>query len=162
MKKILLSFTLMLGVLTGLGAQSLPDVKLEQLSGAAVQSTSLIDHRTPFVISFWASWCKPCQKELDALGEIAPDWDASFPLRIYAVCVDDARSVSRAKALLGSRDWPVTPLFDTNSDLRRALNVSSIPHVFVFDKDGKQVYTHVGYVPGDEENLLDRVKGSAK
>ena len=162
MKKIILSFALLLGALSGLGAQSLPEVKLQDLSGASVASSSLIDHKTPFVITFWASWCKPCQKELDALADIVPDWDGAFPLRIYGVCVDDARSVSRAKALLGSRDWPVTPLFDTNSDLRRALNVSSIPHAFVFDKNGKQVYTHVGYVPGDEENLLDRVKESAK
>ena len=162
MKKFLFTIALALGAAVALGAQNLPDVKLQDLSGAPVQSKSLADGGTPFVITFWASWCKPCQKELDALADIVPDWDGAFPLRIYAVCVDDARSVSRAKALLGSRDWPVIPLFDSNSDLRRALNVSSIPHVFVFDKDGKQVYTHVGYVPGDEESLLDQVKGGAK
>ena len=161
MKKFVLTASLALAALA-LGAQNLPDVKLENLSGAAVQSSSLVDHETPFAITLWASWCKPCQKELDALSDIVPDWDGAFPLRIYAVCVDDARSVSRAKALLGSRDWPVIPLFDVNSDLRRALNVSSIPHVFVFDKEGRQVYTHVGYVPGDEENLLAKVKESAK
>ena len=161
MKRLILTLALVLGTI-GLKAQALPDVKLEALSGAAVQSASLIDHQTPFAISFWASWCKPCQKELDALGDVVPDWDGGFKLRIYAVCVDDARSVSRAKALLESRDWPVTPLFDTNSELRRALNVSSIPHVFVFDKNGKQVFTHVGYVPGDEEQLLEQLKKSAK
>lgn len=161
MKKVILSLALLLGAM-GLKAQSLPDVKLEAISGITLQSASLVDHETPFAVTFWASWCKPCQKELDALGEVVPDWDGDFNLRIYAVCVDDARSVSRAKALLESRDWPVTPLFDTNSDLRRALNVSSIPHVFVFDKNGKQVFTHVGYIPGDEEELLEQLKKNAR
>ena len=162
MKRILLTLALAACAFTGLGAQSLPSVKLQDTSGATVESSSLIDCKTPFVLTFWASWCKPCQKELDALAEAVPDWDGAFPLRIYGICADDARSVSRAKALLGGNDWPVIPLFDSNADLRRALNVSSIPHVFVFDKNGKQVYTHVGFVPGDEETLLEKVKKAAE
>lgn len=162
MKRLIITLAMVFPALVQLGAQDLPDVKVRDLSGASLQTSSLKDGQTPFVVTLWASWCKPCQKELDALGEAAADWDGGFPLRIYAVCTDDARSLSRAKALLGSRDWPVIPLFDTNSDLARALGVSSIPHVFVFDREGKQIYTHVGYLPGDEETLLDKVKAGAK
>ena len=141
----------------GLGAQNLPDAKLTDAAGKAVDARTMVDGKTPFVVTFWASWCKPCQKELAALAEIAPDWEGNFPLRIYAVGVDDSRSLSRAKALAASSDWPVTVLYDTNQDMMRTLNISSIPHVFVYDKNGKQVYSHTGYIPGDEEALLQKL-----
>jgi len=141
----------------GLGAQDLPDAQLTDAAGKTVASRTMIDGKTPFVVTFWASWCKPCQKELAALAEIAPDWEGDFPLRIYAVSVDDSRGLSRAKAMAASSDWPVTPLYDTNQEMLRALSISSIPHVFVYDKHGKQVYSHTGYIPGDEERLLQKV-----
>lgn len=141
----------------GLGAQSLPEAKLTDAAGKTVNLSSLKDGKTPFAITFWASWCKPCQKELAALAEIAPDWEGNFPLRIYAISVDDSRSVSRAKAMAASSDWPVTVLYDTNQELMRDLNINSIPHAFVYDKNGKQVYSHVGYIPGDEDALLQKV-----
>ena len=95
--------------------------------------------------------------ELSALEEAVPGWKPGFPVRIYAVSVDDSRSIAEARALAASSDWPVTVLFDTKQRLVQAFKVSSIPHVFVFDKNGKQVYTHFGYTPGCEETLLEKL-----
>jgi len=139
-------------------AQQLPQVKLADAKGKAVPTASFIDGKTPFAITFWASWCKPCQKELEALVDIAPDWDADFPLRIYAICVDDSRSIARAKALAATSLWPATILYDSNEEFSRAMSISTIPHVFVYDKNGKQVFSHVGFIPGDEEELLEKIK----
>ena len=161
MKKWILC-TLLALVFLPMQAQALPDIAIQNADGSTVRTQSFVDGKTPFAVTFWASWCKPCQKELDALSEACPDWDGTFPLRIYAVSVDDSRSLSRAKALFEGQDWPCTGLYDPNSDFARAMNVSSIPHVFVFDKDGKQVYTHVGYIPGDEESLLDEIRKAAR
>lgn len=142
---------------TGLFAQKLPDVKVEDASGKTVSTLSMIDGETPFILTFWASWCKPCQMELAALEEVAPDWNGDFPLRIFAVSIDDSRSIADAKALAAASDWPVTVLFDTKERLAQAFGISSIPQVFIFDKDGKQVYTHVGYTPGSEKTLLKKL-----
>ena len=66
---------------------------------------------------------------------------------------------ARAKALSSGRGWNLFGVvYDVNSDFKRAMNVSMVPHVFVFDKDGRQVYTHVGYKPGDEEELFKIIK----
>ena len=142
---------------TGLFAQKLPDVKVEDASGKSVSTLSMIDGENPFILTFWASWCKPCQMELAALEEAAPDWSGKFPLRIFAVSIDDSRSISEAKALAAASDWPVTVLFDTKQRLSQAFGISSIPQVFIFDKNGNQVYTHVGYVPGSEKKLFKRL-----
>ena len=97
--------------------------------------------------------------ELNTLSEEILDWDAGFPLRIYAVSIDDSRSLQRAIALFRGSGWEgIIPLFDTKGNLRRALNVSVVPQVFVYDKDGKLSYTHIGYHPGDEIELLDKVR----
>ena len=161
MKKLVVVLLLALWGLVSYG-QRIPSVTLQDGSGKAVTTGSLVDGKTPFVVSIWMTTCKPCLKELDTLSEELPDWDASFPLRIYAVSMDDARSQKRAVALAQGRDWDgITALFDVNADLRRALNVSSVPQVFVYDKDGNLFYTHIGYRPGDEQELLNQVRKCA-
>ena len=161
MKKLVVSLLLCLAALSAF-AQQIPSVTLQDGAGKAVASTTLVDGKTPFVVSIWMTTCKPCLKELDTLAEELPDWDASFPLRIYAVSMDDSRSFKRAVAMAQGRDWEgITALYDVNADLRRALNVSSVPQVFVYDKDGKLFWTHIGYRPGDEQELLSQVKKCA-
>ena len=68
MKKLVVSLLL---VLTGLVAfgQQIPAVSLQDGAGKVVTTTSLIDHKTPFVVSIWMTTCKPCLKELDTLSE---------------------------------------------------------------------------------------------
>jgi len=157
MKKFIITLAVaFLGILS-LNAQKLPDVKLYDVKGKAVSSKSLLDSENPIVVTFWASWCKPCQKELAAITDIYPDWEGDFPLKIYAICVDDSRSIAQAKALARGSDWPVTVLYDTNLEFAKALNVSAIPHVFVFNSKGVCKYNHNSYIPGDEEILFEKV-----
>lgn len=142
----------------GLWAQNLPDVTVQDVNGRSVSTLSMIDGQTPFIVTFWASWCRPCMEELAAIEDAAPDWTGDFPLRIYAVSVDDSRSLSNAKAVAASNDWPVTVLFDTRQQFKQAFRISSIPQVFIFDKNGRQVYTHLGFVPGGEIELLEKLQ----
>ena len=161
MKKLVVSLFLFLAAWT-LSAQQIPAVTLQDGAGKAVPTASLVDGKTPFVVSIWMTTCKPCLEELDTLSEEMPDWDGGFPLRIYAVSMDDSRSQKRAVAMAQGRDWDgITALFDVNADLRRALNVSSVPQVFVYDREGNLFYTHIGYRPGDEQELLEQVKKCA-
>lgn len=158
MRKLLV-FCLLWSIAWSVSAQRIPALDLQDSAGKKVQTTSLIDHKTPFVVSAWMTTCKPCLKELDTLSEEIPDWDESFPLRIYAVSMDDSRSLQRAVAMAAGRDWAgITPLFDVNADLRRALNIQSVPQVFVYDAEGNLFYTHIGYRPGDEQELLNQVR----
>ena len=143
-----------------LHAQDLPDIKVQDRKGKAVSTENWIDNDTPFVVSFWSTTCKPCLKELDVFSENYDDCNDETPFRVIAVCVDDSRSVARAKAMVAGNGWDMFGVFyDVNSDLKRAMNVAMVPHVFVFDKDGKQVYAHTGYKPGDELELVKVIKG---
>ena len=54
--------------------RSLPNVKVKTLTGDAFNISEIDNDSKPMVISFWATWCKPCKKELNNISEIYSDW----------------------------------------------------------------------------------------
>lgn len=140
-------------------AQTLPKAEMQDLSGKAIRSESWVDGKTPFVLSFWGSTCKPCIQELDTMSENYEEWNEKTPFRVIAVATDDSRSVARARSLAKGRGWDDFVLaFDVNGDFRRAMSVTTTPRVFLYDKNGKQVYMHIGYKPGDEYELKREIQ----
>ena len=157
MKKMLF---LMLALFVGISAsaQTLPDVKLENLEGKVVSTKDLADG-TPMIISFWSTTCKPCIMELNAINESLYEWTEEVDMKVVAISVDDARTVSRARAMTSGQGWDdFVCLFDKNQDFKRAMNVSLTPHTFIVDGDGTIVYSHSGYTPGSEQELFEKIK----
>ena len=110
------------------------------------------------IISFWATTCKPCIRELDAINDSYPDWIEEANFRVVAVSTDDSRFSSQARALAEGHGWSdFMVLYDKNQEFMRAMNVTLTPQVFVVDKDGKIVYSHTGYTPGNEQELFDTI-----
>ncbi len=156
MKKQILSF-LLLFVSYAAMAQ-IPSVKVEDGKGDVVVTSELVDGETPMIISFWATTCKPCIRELDAINDSYPDWIEEANFRVVAVSTDDSRFSSQARALAEGHGWSdFMVLYDKNQEFMRAMNVTLTPQVFVVDKDGKIVYSHTGYTPGNEQELFDTI-----
>lgn len=159
MKKII---NLLLAVLSAtllLHAQDYSKVEIQTMDGGKITPAQWVDHQTPYVVSFWFVTCKYCIEEMDAISEVFDQWQAEAPFRFIAVCTDDTRSLPKAKAMARGRGWDGFQFyFDVNKELARAMKVTSCPHVFLYDKDGKLVYSHLGYTPGDEEVLFDKIK----
>ena len=87
------------------------------------------------------------------------DWQQEVGFRVVAISTDDVRHIAKAKALTRGHMWDsFTLIFDPNSALKRAMNVVDTPQVFIIDKDGKIVYSHTGYTPGSEKELLKVLK----
>ena len=157
MKKLLfLMFALVMGF--SASAQTLPDVKIENQEGKVVSIREVIDG-TPMIISFWSTTCKPCIMELNAINNNLPDWLEEVDMKVVAVSVDDARTVSRARAMTKGQGWDdYVCLYDKNQDFKRAMNVSLTPHTFIVDGKGNIVYSHSGYTPGSEQELFEKIK----
>lgn len=147
-----------------ISAQTVPSVSAETQNGESINVSSLVDGKTPMIVSFWSTTCKPCIKELNAIYDAMPDWLDEVDFRMVAVSIDDARSVSRARSMAETNGWAsdFTMLYDKNQDLKRALNVNMTPQIFIFDKNGKQVYAHTGYLPGAESELIAKLKEISK
>jgi peroxiredoxin len=151
MKRIL--FTL-ITLVTALGAwASLPDVKLRDIHGHEVAVASLAESGKPVIISFFATWCKPCMRELKAIHELYADWQDETGVQMYLVSIDQGQDVQKVKPLVEGNGWDYQVLLDPNGTLKRAMNVQNVPHVFVLDHTGKIVFNHTGYTDGDEETI---------
>ena len=160
MRKIQFAILLVLAVITTSVAQAqLPSVKVENRKGEVINTASLVDGKTPMIISFWAVTCKPCIRELDAINDAMPDWLDEAMFRVVAISTDDSRFSAQARAWVEGHGWSdFNVLFDKNQEFMRAMNVSYTPQVFVVDKNGKVVYSHTGYTPGSEQELIDVIK----
>lgn len=160
MKHLLLLVALLCAFSVSALAQ-IPSVKVENFKGEVVDASTMVDGKTPMIISFWSTICKPCIRELDAINELLPDWAEEANFRVVAVSTDDNRFLAKAKALTQGHGWSdFVLLFDKNQELMRAMNVTLTPQVFVVDASGKIIYSHTGYTPGSEEELLKVIKGA--
>ena len=152
MKKILM-MAMMVVAAVALHAQ-VPNVQLKNINGKTVQTASIANNNgNPVIISFWATWCKPCLRELKAIHEVYADWQDETGVKMYIVSIDQAQDANKVKPLVDGFGWEYEVLLDPNGDFKRAMNVQNIPHVFVINGKGKIVYNHAGYVDGGEEDI---------
>lgn len=140
-------------------AQDIPDVQLKTLDRQTVQSVDVIQNENgPVLLCFWATWCKPCIKELSTYNELYPDWEEETGVKIVLVSVDNARSINRVAPFVNGKGWEFDVYIDSNSDLKRAMNVVNVPHTFLLDAQGKIVWQHTSFMDGDEEEVLEQIK----
>lgn len=137
--------------------QTMPDVNIKDMSGRSVNIQEYATNGKITVISFWATWCSPCKKELDALSELYEEWKEEYDMEIVAITIDNARGLSKVPGLIQTKQWDFIVLSDANQELQRAMNFQTIPQTYLLDKEGNIVYSHTGYVSGDEYELEDHI-----
>ena len=137
--------------------KNLPNVDVKKIDGSSFNFKNIDNNGNPIVISFWATWCKPCTKELNNIAEIYEDWQDETNVKLVAVSIDDRRSQSKVAPYVNSSGWEYEIYIDPNSDLKRAMGVSTVPHTFLLDKNKQIIWQHRGYVEGDEYELFDEI-----
>ena len=142
--------------------RTLPSVKVKNLKGSLVNIQTIENDGNPIVISFWATWCKPCKKELNAIAEVYEEWQDDTGVKLVAISIDDSRSSSKVKPYVNSSGWEYEIYLDSNRELSRSLGVSTVPHTFLLDGNGNIIWEHRGYIEGDEEELLEQIEQIAK
>lgn len=160
MKKILLC--MLFGLMSICGYSQIQKVVLKDINGMSISTDTLSNDGKPFVISFFASWCKPCNRELDTISEVYDDWQEETGMKLIAISIDEGQNSQKVKPFVDNHSWTYEILLDPNSDFRRAMGISMIPHTLIFDGTGKLVFSHSGYQDGAEEHIIEIIRELTK
>lgn len=161
MNKLLIFFalaSLSFGFTSSGVSKKLPDITITDLQGKPVKIQEYAKESNYTILSFWATWCAPCKRELDAIGELYPEWTEAYDVRLVAITIDNARALTQVKPLIEEKGWEFDILVDSKQELQQALNFQAIPQTFVVDAEGNILYQHEGYTPGDEYELEKIIK----
>ena len=159
MKTRFFSLLLVLVAFALQAAAQLPSVTLKDINGKTVNTAELSNDGKPFIISFFATWCKPCNRELTAISEVYEEWQEETGVKLIAVSIDQAQNINKVKPLVDGNGWTYDVMLDPNSEFKRALGIQMIPYVLIVDGKGNIVYKHNGYTEGAEAELIEKVRG---
>ena len=158
MKQSVLIFIVMFALSNVPMFAQLPAVTLKTMDGTEVRTDTLANDGKPFIIDFFATWCKPCNRELDAISEVYEEWQEETGVKIIAVSIDQAQNINKVKPLVSNHGWEYEVLLDPNGDFKRALGCQMIPYTIIVDGKGDIVYKHNGYTDGAETELIEKVR----
>lgn len=136
----------------------LPKVTVTDMKGTKINTDEVFNDGNPVIISFWATWCKPCIKELTTIDDLYEEWQAETGVKLIAVSIDDSRSTAQVKTLVNGKSWEYEIWLDQNADFKRAMNVNQVPHTFVVNGKGEIVWQHTSFSEGAELDLIDVVR----
>jgi peroxiredoxin len=160
--KIKISFLSVLFVVFQIAAVSannspFPSINIKTLDGKTINTSEFTTKGKITVVSFWATWCTPCKRELDVINEVYAEWAEKYNLQLLAITIDDARGLTKVPSIVKSKGWEFTVLADSKQELQQALNFQTIPQTFLLNEKGEIVYAHNGYNPGDEIELEHKI-----
>lgn len=155
---LLLSVTVVFGQTQTKNLGKLPSVEVKKPNGETFNTADISNDGNPVIVSFWALWCKPCIKELETIADVYEDWVDDTGVKLIAVSIDDARSSAKVMPTVNGKGWDYEILLDPNSDFKRAMNVNTIPHMFILDGDGNIVWQHTSFAEGGEIEIIEVVE----
>ncbi|WP_018362351.1 peroxiredoxin family protein [Hoylesella nanceiensis] len=161
MKNWILLLVLLAAFCAPIKAQ-LPQITLKSIDGKSVRLDTISNNDKPIIVSFFATWCKPCNRELSAINEVYDEWQKETGVKLIAISIDQAQNVNKVKPLVDANGWKYEVLLDPNGEVRRAVGAQMIPFVLVLDKNKNIVYKHSGYADGSENELYEKVKEVCK
>jgi cytochrome c biogenesis protein CcmG/thiol:disulfide interchange protein DsbE len=138
--------------------RKLPAIDLKTMDGKKINSSTFSNNGKPMIITFWATWCKPCIEELNAINESYIDWQKETGVKVIAISIDDAKTSARVAPFVNGKGWPYDVYGDPNGDFKREMGVNNPPHAFLINGKGEIVWQHVGFAEGNEKEMYEMVK----
>ena len=158
MKKIIIAIVCMF-IVASVQAQGLPDTQIKDVnSGKKLPFNETVEKGKVTVISFWATWCVPCKKEIKNISLKLPEWKKEVDFNYMTVSIDEPRAEGLVRTYALSQGWSFPFYLDANSDLKRSLSFQNVPYTMIIDKNGKVAFTHTGYEEGGEAEVFAKIK----
>jgi peroxiredoxin len=128
--------------------------ELEGLDGKKVR---LSDYRGKVVlVTFWATWCGPCKKELPELQKFVRE-HRDKGVEVLAISTDSVKDRAKVKPFLEKENLDLKVSFDDPKQLGE-YQYSSIPALYVVDRNGNIAHARTGYDRDLKEKLTGEIK----
>jgi len=147
MKKAVIIFFICLS--SFLAFAQLPEVEVKDINQNWISLSELNGEKLT-VVDFWATWCKPCVTAIPKLNSIYDEFSRKG-VQFVGINVDGPRNQSKVKPFAKSLDVKYPIVLDPDQDLVNDFNVTAFPTLIVLNKNGKEVFIHEGFNPGDEK-----------
>ena len=124
------------------GEKCLPVVRFIDTTGVAYTHEQL--RGKVIVVNFWATWCKPCQKEIPAFSKVYDKYKQRGVVFLGVLTGDQATSDELLN--FASDNMMTYPIVRENSDIRMSFidDMDNLPTTLIFDRAGKQIYGRAG------------------
>ena len=106
------------------------------------------------VISFWASWCPPCRKELPIL-EAIQEKAGGHLMQVIAVNTESLDTFRKLARALGQ--FEILLAHDAGKKNSELYGVAGIPHMVIVDRRGRIVRVNRGYRESELDRIIDDV-----
>ena len=163
MRKLPFLFTLVLLIIamsftTADSKRTLPSVNIKTLNGKVFNTKNITNDTNAIIISFWATWCKPCVQELNSISEVYEEWQEETGVKLVAISIDNSRTSIKVKPLVNGQEWDYEVYLDENGDFKRAMGVNMVPHTFILNGKGEIVWQHTTFSEGGELEMIDIIR----
>ena len=134
----------------------LPDLSVRLLDGKQVRLSALLEEG-PLLVSFWATWCAPCKKEMIFLEEFHQKYNENS-FRVLAISTDSPKSMSKVKSYIRAKKYTFLVGIDPNQEIAKKMNALLMPTTLILNKDRKVSWYHQGFIPGDEKEIGAQIR----
>ena len=134
----------------------LPDLSVRLLDGKQVRLSALLEEG-PLLVSFWATWCAPCKKEMIFLEEFHQKYSENS-FRVLAISTDSPKSMSKVKSYIRAKKYTFLVGIDPNQDIAKKMNALLMPTTLILNKEQKVSWYHQGFIPGDEKEIEAQIR----
>ena len=139
-------------------AQDLPTTTLTDINGHHTTFADMQPAGRPMIILFYATWCKPAINMLNTIGKQYATWQRTTGVKVVVVSIDKEADLDKLRTNMKQAPWCNDVIVDSKGDVKRAMAVQMIPHLFVVGPDGNIVKSHRGYSDGIDDLLLNTLK----
>ncbi len=133
-----------------------PDLSVRLLDGKKVRLSALLEEG-PLLVSFWATWCAPCKKEMIFLEEFHQKYNENN-FRVLAISTDSPKSMSKVKSYIRAKKHTFLVGIDPNQEIAKKMNALLMPTTLILNKDRKVSWYHQGFIPGDEKEIEAQIR----
>lgn len=108
------------------------------------------------IVTFWASWCPPCRKELPVLAQIQAQVGTDH-LQVFAVNWKESRNVFRKLSRKLAKDSDMMFLHDADGSVGDQYGLRGLPYMIILDREGNVAHIHTGYTDSVVDTLVDEL-----